>query len=69
MTLTATKPLTGTERLEASLKIAVLNGGSTVQFKVGRWSGSSPSVVGALRRRGYLVKSDMDGGFVLHEKS
>jgi hypothetical protein len=50
--------MTNTERL-----IATLNNSMTgeVLFTVGRWTGNGPSVVAALRRRGYTVTKSGSG--------
>lgn len=62
------KQLTNTERLIKSLEGAVLNGYSNVQFMVGRYTGNGPSVVAALRARGFVVDRK-GGGYILHAKA
>lgn len=47
--------MTNTERLIASFKSAEEFGCLPVHFMVGRYTGNGPSVVEALRRRGYDV--------------
>lgn len=48
--------MTNTERLIANLEHAVKWGKPCVVFSVGKYTGNGPSVVAALRRRGYTVK-------------
>lgn len=47
--------MTNTERLIYSLECAKKSGLHHLTFMVGRWTGNGPSVVNALRRRGYEV--------------
>ena len=47
--------MTNTQRLIASLDHAIMYGIPHVDFMVGRYTGNGPTVVAALRRRGYIV--------------
>lgn len=47
--------MTNTQRLIASLECAINSGTPHVNFMVGKYTGNGPSVVAALRRRGYMV--------------
>lgn len=47
--------MTNTERLIASLQSAASVGQPSVEFFVGKYTGNGPSVVAALRRRGFKV--------------
>jgi hypothetical protein len=58
------KAPTNTERLIKSLEFAVENGHRTVDFMVGKYTGNGPSVVAALRARGYKVDRRI-GGYTL----
>ena len=53
--------VTNTERLIKSLETAIANGHSEVDFMVGRYTGNGPSVVTALRARGFVVNRRIDG--------
>lgn len=44
------------DRLIEALKFSKMNGVDYVDFYVGRYTGNGPSVVPALRRRGYKVE-------------
>lgn len=58
------KELTNTERLIANIKHCMENGNTTMHFYVGRYTGNGPSVVAALRRRGYSVsKTNVRGRY------
>jgi hypothetical protein len=58
--------MTNTDRLIALLEIAERAGANaTIRFNVGRFTGNSPSVIAALRRRGFTVNSGADGGWIL----
>jgi len=63
--------MTNTERLISSLEQAVAQGEAAITFMVGKYTGNGPSVVAALRRRGYRV--DPIGGssatYRLHQKA
>lgn len=48
--------MTNTERLIASVEHATREGRASVTFFVGKYTGNNPSVVAALRRRGYRVE-------------
>ncbi len=48
--------MTNTEHLIANLEFAISCGIFSIHFYVGKWTGNNPSVVNALRRRGYVVK-------------
>lgn len=48
--------MTNTERLIASLEHALKWGHPSIIFAVGRYTGNGVAVVGALRRRGYIVE-------------
>lgn len=54
--------MTNTERLIASLECAINAGIPHVSFMVGKYTGNGPSVVAALRRRGYRVERVPAGG-------
>jgi hypothetical protein len=54
--------MTNTERLIYSLECAIKSGLPHLNFLVGRYTGNGPAVVGALRRRGYLVTKVPAGG-------
>ena len=62
------KQPTNTERLIKSLEVSKANGCSTVDFMVGRYTGNGPSVVAALRKRGFVVNRRI-GGYTLHAKT
>lgn len=47
--------MTNTERLIADLEHCTEYGKPHVYFQVGKYTGNGPSVVAALRRRGYSV--------------
>jgi len=49
------KPISNTERLIASLEFSSRFGVPYVTFSVGKYTGNGPSVVAALRRRGFKV--------------
>lgn len=48
--------MTNTESLIAALAHSTKHGVPEVVFAVGRYTGNGAAVVGALRRRGYLVE-------------
>jgi hypothetical protein len=54
--------MTNTERLIASLDYAIKSGLPHLNFYVGKYTGNGPSVVAALRRRGYRVEPVMSSG-------
>lgn len=56
------KPLTNTERLIATLEHAEKYGDGTVIFNVGKYTGNGPSVVAALKKRGFDVSVYTSGG-------
>lgn len=58
---------TNTERLICDLKTGLLNGHTEVSFMVGRYTGNGPSVVAALRKRGFVVDRRI-GGYTLRAK-
>jgi hypothetical protein len=49
---------TNTDRLIATYEQAEREGYLPVRFMAGRWTGNSPAVIPALRRRGYKVERD-----------
>jgi hypothetical protein len=53
--------MTNTEQLIANLENCKKNGDFFVDFMVGKNTGNSPSVIPALRNRGYSVTSDSCG--------
>ncbi len=57
--------MTNTERLIENLEQATKHGVNYVHFYVGKFTGNSPAVISALRRRGYVVHSNPGGGYVL----
>lgn len=61
------KQPTNTERLISSLETATAMGYSTVDFMVGKYTGNGPSVVAALRKRGFKVDRRISG-YTLHAK-
>lgn len=48
--------MTNTERLIASIEHCKMHGIKEFVFMVGRYTGNGPSVINALRRRGYKVQ-------------
>lgn len=48
--------MTNTERLISDLAFAKSIGSTKIEFRVGRCTGNSPSVITSLRRRGYIVE-------------
>jgi|GEM_PF-3590431 len=54
--------MTNTERLIASLEFGIKAGQPSLTFMVGKYTGNGPSVVAALRRRGYKVDKVPAGG-------
>lgn len=63
--------MTNTERLIEFLQSAErTNGvGAEIHFNVGKFTGNAPSVIPALRRRGFNVRSGMRGGWVLSREA
>lgn len=63
--------MTNTERLIQSLEHSAKAGTPSVTFTVGRYTGNGPSVVAALRRRGYRVDRvrGTQATYSLHEKA
>ena len=61
--------MTNTERLIASLENAKKSGASEVTFYVGRYTGNGPSVVAALRRRGFKVEKQRSASNALYRLS
>ena len=59
--MSPTAGITKTQQLIDFLQEAEQNGVDHVIFYVGRYTGSGPAVIGALRRRGFLV-SRLPGG-------
>lgn len=47
--------ITNTDKLIAEFSLVEHNGGSVMRFSVGKNTGNGPSVVAALRRRGFEV--------------
>lgn len=54
--------MTNTERLIKSLEYAKNSGRNYIDFMVGKYTGNGPSVVAALRRRGFKVDKVPAGG-------
>ena len=54
--------MTNTERLIQALEHCTRNGKPHTDFIVGKYTGNGPSVVAALRRRGYKVDRLPAGG-------
>lgn len=61
--------MTNTERLIASLENAKKSGVNEVTFYVGRYTGNGPSVVAALRRRGFKVEKQRSASNALYRLS
>lgn len=63
--------MTNTDQLIGFLEAAErTNGGSAeVHFNVGKFTGNGPSVIPALRRRGFNVRICARGGWVLSRES
>ena len=53
--------MTNTARLIETLTAAIAGGQDSVRFYTGRYTGNGPSVVNALRRRGYTVIRKVEG--------
>lgn len=60
--------LTNTERLIETLVRSENMGCNTVYFYVGRYTGNGPSVIPALRRRGFNVTKHVTGMYELSRK-
>ena len=58
--------MTNTERLIATLESAKKSGANEVTFYVGRYTGNGPSVVAALRRRGFKVVKQQSASNALY---
>ncbi len=50
------QPMTNTEQLVEQLERTAKSGVPCMVFMVGKYTGNGPSVVGALRRRGFRVE-------------
>ena len=61
--------MTNTDRLIASLDGAKKAGVNHVDFYVGRYTGNGPSVVAALRRRGFSVSKIQSASNALYRLS
>lgn len=61
--------MTNTERLIYSLEAGIKAGQDSLTFLVGRYTGNGPSVVAALRRRGYQVDRVPAGGVTCYRLS
>ena len=59
----------GVSLVELHLTQAVQAGLNSIHIYVGRWTGHSPCVLGALRRRGYRVQSEPNGGYSIYAKT
>lgn len=57
--------MTNTERLIKDLELARKFGDGTVHFHVGKFTGNAPIVIKSLRTKGYVVKPNPRGGWVL----
>ncbi len=57
-----------TDRLISDLELSVANHVDHVDFEVGKYTGNGPSVVAALRRRGFEVSKRSPGTYRLHAK-
>lgn len=57
--------MTNTERLIQSLTSGYPHGVARMTFWVGKYTGNGPSVVNALRRRGYQVTRQANGSYVV----
>lgn len=57
-----------TDRLISDLEVSVANHVDHVDFAVGKYTGNGPSVVAALRRRGFEVSKLSPGTYRLHAK-
>lgn len=53
--------MTNTARLIATLEHSISFGINYIDFRVGKYTGNGPSVVAALRRRGYNIQRDCHG--------
>jgi hypothetical protein len=60
---------TNTERLIKDLETSIANGIDSVNFMVGKNTGNGPSVVAALRARGYTVDRKVNGYQLLAKNS
>lgn len=65
---TTTTAISNTDRLIASFEHAEQVGLLPVNFMVGRYTGNGPSVVAALRRRGFTVDRTT-GGYAITGRS
>lgn len=60
--------MTNTESIIQGLANCQRHGIQTMTFRVGRYTGNNPSVIPALRRRGYAVKRNADGTYSITTK-
>lgn len=60
--------MTNTERLEACVVESEKFADGQVHFYVGKYTGNNPSVLNALRRRGYVVSHAAKGGYIVSRK-
>ena len=60
---------TNTQRLEADIAASAKRGDGSIHFYVGRHTGNGPSVLNALRRRGYVVQHAAGGGYTARAKT
>ena len=61
--------MTNTESIIKGLESCQRHGIKTMQFRVGKNTGNNPSVIGALRKRGYLVERKPGGGYTITTKT
>lgn len=62
-----TAGITNTDQLLRHLDHAKSAGKESVTFRVGKYTGNGPAVIGALRRRGYRVERLHSGAYELSQ--